>query len=50
MKMCLYGTLTSVFDSLHIHTFDMDALGNVLKDNVTAIETERKKRLGEDVI
>ncbi|GAF74046.1 unnamed protein product [marine sediment metagenome] len=47
-EICLYGTLTSLFDSLHIHSMESDALGVKLKDNVTIIFTERETRLGKD--
>ena len=44
---CLYGTLTSMFDSLHIHAMESDALGVKQSDNVTVINTEREKRLSD---
>ena len=50
MSKCLYGTLTSAFDSLHIHSMSSDALGKEWTDNETVIPTDRKARLGEDVI
>lgn len=44
--ICLYGTLASMFDSLHIHSMEADALGVKWTDNVTVIPTDRGKRLG----
>ena len=43
---CLYGTLTSMFDSLHMHSMESEALGNNWSDTVTVISTDREKRLG----
>lgn len=45
---CLYGTLTSLFDSLHIHTMEPDALGKNWTEKITVIETDRESRLGKD--
>lgn len=43
---CLYGTLTRMFDSLHIHSMeDEDGWGN-WKDEVTIIPTDREAKLG----
>lgn len=47
-KKCLYGTLTSLFDSLHIHSMKSDAFGKNWTDKVTIIPTDREKRLGKD--
>ncbi len=44
--VCLYGTLTSMFDSLHIHSMQADSLGSKWKDTVTVISTNREQRLG----
>ena len=44
---CLCGTLTSMFDSLHIHSMKSDPLGRNWTDEVTVIPTERKERLGD---
>jgi hypothetical protein len=44
---CLYGTLTSMFDSLHIHSMKVDPFGVKWTDNVTIIPTDREKRLGD---
>jgi len=44
--VCLYGTLTSMFDALHIHSMKADALGAKWTDTVTVIAIEREKRLG----
>ncbi len=44
---CLYGTLTSLFDSLHIHSIELDALGREEKDEITVLSTEREARLGK---
>ena len=46
--ICLYGTLTSLFDSLHIHSMEPDALGIMWKDTVTVIQTDREKKLGKN--
>ena len=46
--LCLYGTLTSLFDSLHIHSMKCDALGVNWTDKVTVIPTDREKRLGKN--
>jgi hypothetical protein len=45
--ICLYGTVTSMFDSLHIHSMESDALGVKWTDNITVIPTLRSKRLGD---
>lgn len=45
---CLYGTLTSLFDSLHIHSMQSDVFGKNWTDKVTVIPTDREKRLGKD--
>lgn len=47
LDLCLYGTVTSMFDSLHIHSIELDPIesGKAEKDNVTVIETDRKRRL-----
>ena len=45
--ICLYGTLTSMFDSLYIHSMKADALGVDWTDTVTTISTDREKRLGD---
>lgn len=44
-EVCLYGTVTSMFDSMHIHSMTADALGVKWTDDVTVIDTERKGRL-----
>ena len=44
--VCLYGTLTSMFDSLHIHSMSADSLGAKWTDTVTVISTNREQRLG----
>lgn len=44
---CLYGTLTSMFDSLHIHSMHADPLGVKWSDSVTVISTLREQRLGD---
>ena len=45
---CLYGTMTSLFDSLHIHSMTLDDSGRQLMDEVTVISTEREARFGEE--
>jgi hypothetical protein len=47
---CLYGTLSSMFDSLHIHSMESDSLGRNWTDEVTVILTERKDRLGDKAL
>lgn len=47
---CLYGSATSMFDSLHIHSMESDSLGQNWTDEVTVIPTERKERLGDNVL
>lgn len=44
--VCLYGTLASMFDSLHIHSMKADALGANWTDRVTVISTDRERRPG----
>jgi hypothetical protein len=44
---CIYGTVASLFDSLHIHSMTPDALGKEWTDDVTVIMTDREKRFGE---
>ena len=46
-NICLYGTITSLSDSLHIHSMESDALGLKWTDKVTVIRTDREKRLGK---
>jgi hypothetical protein len=46
--ICLYGTINSMFDSLHIHSMESDALGKKWMDKVTVIKTDREKRLGKN--
>ena len=45
---CLFGSATSLFDSLHIHSMTSDALGKEWDDDVTVLMTDREKRLGKD--
>lgn len=47
---CLYGTVTSLFDGLHIHSMKSDAVGRNWTDDVTVIPTDRKERLGDKVL
>jgi hypothetical protein len=47
-RKCLYGTLTSLFDSLHIHSMESDVFGKNWTEKVTVIPTDREKRLGKD--
>lgn len=37
--ICLYGTVTRLFESLHIHTRQVDKMGKVLQEEVTIIPT-----------
>jgi hypothetical protein len=46
-KICVYGTLTSMFNNLHIHSMEPDALKAKWIDNVTVISTDRKERLSD---
>lgn len=46
VNICLYGTLVSMFDSLHIHSMQADSLGIKWTDTVTVISTRREQRLG----
>ena len=45
---CKFGTVTSLFDSLHIHSTTSDPLGKEWDDDVTVLMTDREKRLGKD--
>ncbi len=45
---CLYGALTSLFDSFHIHSMESDGFGKNWTEKVTVIPTDREKRLGKD--
>lgn len=47
---CLYGTVTGLFDGLHIHSMKSEALGQNWMDEVTVIPTERKERLGDKAL
>jgi hypothetical protein len=47
---CLYGTVVSMFDSLHIHSMESDSLGINWTDDVTVVPTERKERLGDGAL
>lgn len=43
---CLYGTVTSMFDSVTIHSKEFDSLGSqVVSEDTTVIETKRQERL-----
>jgi|TARA_B100002003_G_scaffold223494_1_gene228037 hypothetical protein len=46
--ICFFRTLTSMFDSLHIHTAEFDGLGKIKDDYVTVILTDREARLGDN--
>jgi hypothetical protein len=41
---CLYGAVVSLFDSMNIHSTEIDALGRDKGDQITTIETERVAR------
>jgi len=41
---CLYGTVVSLFDSMNIHSIEIDVLGRNKGDQITTIETERAVR------
>jgi hypothetical protein len=45
--VCFYGTLTSMFDNLYIHSMVPSAVGSKRTDTVTAISTQREQRLGD---
>ena len=49
-EWCLYGTVTSMFDGLHIHSMESDVFGQNWTDDVTVIPTERKERLGDKAL
>lgn len=43
---CFYGTITSLFDSVNIHSGTWDPPGfHLVRDDVTTIDTERHQRL-----
>lgn len=42
--VCLYGTVVSLFDSMKIHSIEIDVLGQDKGDKITTIETERAAR------
>lgn len=43
---CLYGTASSMFDSVTIHSKHWDSMGmKVVSEDITTIDTERNKRL-----
>lgn len=50
MARCQFGTLTSAFDSLHIHSMTYDPPNKKWTDNVTVIPTDRNAILGNDLI
>jgi len=45
-EVCLYGTLTSMFNSLNIHSMESDPLGIKWSDKVTVITTDREAKKG----
>ena len=45
---CLYGSLTSLFDSLHIHSKESDVFGKNWTEKITVIPTDREQRLGKN--
>lgn len=47
---CLYGTVTSMFDSLSIHSMTPDDLGISWTDSLTVFSTDRKERLSDHVL
>lgn len=42
---CLYGTITSLFDNMKIHSMQSDVFGRNWTDDVTVIDMDRKQRL-----
>lgn len=50
VNKCLYGTLTSLFDNLHIHTMESDVFGKNWTEKITVIPTDREKILGKNRI
>jgi len=48
LNKCLYDTLTSLFDNLHIHTMESDVFGKNWTEKITVISTDREKKLGKD--
>lgn len=47
---CLYGTVASAFDSLHVHTLKLDGLGNVRSEEVEVMHMDRERRIGPNRI
>jgi len=46
--LCLYGTVTSMFDSLTIHSKHWDPMGfKVVSEDKTDFDMERKRRIGK---
>ena len=45
--ICVFGTVTSLFESLHIHSMTSDALGMNWTDDITVINTGLEERLGD---
>lgn len=44
---CMFSTTSSMFDSIDIHLLTLDANGTSQSDSVSAISTDREKRLGD---
>jgi hypothetical protein len=44
---CLYGTVVSLFDSMKIHSIEIDVPGQDEGDQVATIETERAARMAK---
>lgn len=43
---CVFGGLSSLFDTLYIHSGEWDAMGvTLIADHVTALDTKRRERL-----
>ena len=47
---CRYGTVTSLFDNLRIHSMKSDTLGRNWRNEVTVIRTERKEHPGDNAL
>ncbi len=44
--MCLFGTVTSLFDTVYIHSGEWDNTGlKFIADHITEIDTERQERI-----
>jgi hypothetical protein len=49
-EICIYGTMTSLFDTIIIHSYEFDDYGLMVNDNTITIDAERRTRLGERLL